>query len=319
MSEKPHSLAIGAFVVGALLIILATILFLLGSGFGQREKVIMVFDGSIKGLNVGAPVALRGVQVGQVTKIEVILDSDNLEFIMLVEADLDEGRIRRRGSVEEDLTEELVARGMRAQLNTQSLLTGLLYIELDFYPNTEIKLADVESPYYQFPTIPTSFEQLAQKLQDIDLGAVVEDLQEIAEGVDKLVNSADTQALPGELAAAMESLTALSEELRKQVASTGPKLDTVLDEAAVTVASANEDLPRIADIVEANLAVLEKAIVAFERTLVSVDGLVSTDSATMYELHKALQEMTRAGRSLQSLARTLEEQPEALLRGKSGD
>ena len=63
MSEKPQTIAIGAFVIGACLIAITIVLFLLGSGFGKKEKVVMVFDGSARGLNVGAPMALRGVQV----------------------------------------------------------------------------------------------------------------------------------------------------------------------------------------------------------------------------------------------------------------
>ncbi|MGB1142707.1 MAG: MCE family protein, partial [Halioglobus sp.] len=82
--------------------------------------------------------------------------------------------------------------------------------------------------------------------------------------------------------------------------------------------SANAEIPELSDLVARNLLVLDDAIVAFEETMGNVDGLVSADSATIYRLNQALMEMSRAGRSLQNLARTLEEQPEALIRGKSG-
>ena len=85
MSENNHTVAIGAFVIGAMLIAVTTIIFVLGTGFGsERSKVVMVFEGSVKGLTLGAPVALRGVQVGQVTDIELILDSETVDLIMLV-------------------------------------------------------------------------------------------------------------------------------------------------------------------------------------------------------------------------------------------
>ncbi len=174
MSEKPHTVAIGAFVIGAILIALVTLLFLLGSGFGKRETVVMVFDGSVKGLNVGAPMTLRGVQVGQVTGIELILSADRAGVIMLVEADLNAKNIRREGPVDANLTEELIARGLRAQLNTQSLLTGLLYVDLDFHPNSALNLADIDSPYIQLPTIPTNLQRIAQKLEDIDVSKLTD-------------------------------------------------------------------------------------------------------------------------------------------------
>jgi paraquat-inducible protein B len=133
MGNKANSAAIGAFIVGALAIAVAALLYISGSGWGQeRSKVVMVFDGSVKGLSVGAPVALRGVQIGQVTEINLILDTDTIEIIMLVEAEIETGNVTRRGDSEGNFTDELIARGMRAQLNSQSLLTGLLYIQLDF-------------------------------------------------------------------------------------------------------------------------------------------------------------------------------------------
>ena len=114
MSEKPQSVAIGAFVIGACLIAITTALFLLGSGFGNKEKVVMVFDGSVRGLNIGAPLTLRGVQVGQVANIELILDSDTADITMIVEADFDDKNIHERGNPDVDATERLIARGLRA-------------------------------------------------------------------------------------------------------------------------------------------------------------------------------------------------------------
>ena len=70
---------------------------------------------------------------------------------------------------------------------------------------------------------------------------------------------------------------------------------------------------------QSNLEVLDEAIVAFEQMMSSVDGVVSSDSETIYRLNKALQEVARAGKSVQSLAVTLENEPEALIKGKSGD
>jgi paraquat-inducible protein B len=319
MSEKPHTVAIGAFVMGALLIALSIALFLLGSGFGKNEKVVMVFDGSVKGLNVGAPLALRGVTVGQVTDVEVLLDTNNVDFLMVVEANLMRDNIHFRGNESDDLREELLRRGLRAQLNTQSLLTGLLYIELDFHPGSELKLADIDSPYFQFPTVPTDLQRIAKKLQDIDPSKLIDDLNNIAKDINSLVSSAEFQGLPASLTRALDSMTRLSEQLQQQVASSGPKLDTVLDEAATTVASANTELPKLSALVQSNLEVLDEAIVAFEQMMSNLDGVVSTDSETIYRLNKALQEVARAGKSVQSLAVTLENEPEALIKGKSGD
>jgi len=319
MSAKPHTVAIGAFVIGAILIALATLLFLLGSGFGKSETVVMVFDGSVKGLNVGAPMTLRGVQVGQVTGIDLILDSTKANVIMMVEADLNAKNIRREGPANANLIEELITRGLRAQLNTQSLLTGLLFIELDFHPSTPLTLADIDSPYIQLPTIPTNLQRIAQKLEDIDVSKLTNDLESISNGINTLVSSKDFQNMPASVTSTMESMRDLSTRLQEQLESSGPRLNTVLDKAAVTVDNANKDLPKLVTLVEGNLKVLNSAITAFEQGMGQVEGLTSPDSPTLYQLDTALKEVARASRSLQSLANTLEQQPEALIRGKSGD
>lgn len=318
MTQKSQTVAIGAFVIGASLIAIATLIFILGPGFRSSEKVVMVFDGSVKGLNVGAPMTLRGVKVGEVTDIELLLDANQTNVIMMIEANFDAKNIRRRGIDDSELTEELISRGMRAQLNIQSLLTGLLYVELDFYPDSPLNLANIDSPYLQFPTIPTNLQRIAKKLEDIDIAKVTEELEAISNGIKTLVSSEDFQALPTNASRTLDSLYDLSTKLQEQLASTGPKLDTVLEETATTVNTANNQLPKLAALVESNLETLNEAIVAFKQGMENIDGVVAPDSETLYELNNALQEMTRAGRSLQSLADALEAQPESVIRGKRG-
>jgi phospholipid/cholesterol/gamma-HCH transport system substrate-binding protein len=319
MSEKPHSVAIGAFIVGALLILVTAILFVVGSGFSTREKIVMVFDGSVKGLNIGAPLALRGVQVGQVTSIDVVLNTDKLDFFMVVEADLYTDSIKRVGTTTDDVTEELIERGLRAQLNTQSILTGLLYIQLDFHPDSKLKLRNIDSPYTQFPTVPTELQRIARKLQEMDFDGLVNNTESALQGMNSFLNNEALQNLPTDLQATLASLTALSDQLQAQLANTVPKVDKVLDGAAVTVATANAELPQLSERVMLSLATLNQAAAAFEKAMLEIDGLASPDSATSYQLNQALREITLAARALQLLAKTLDEQPEALIRGKSGD
>ncbi|MGD9021787.1 MAG: MlaD family protein [Lysobacterales bacterium] len=319
MSEKPHNVAIGAFIVGALLIVIVTVIFVAGSGLGKGDRIVMVFDGSVKGLNVGAPVALRGVQVGQVTDIDVVLNADSLEILMLVTADFQEDAIKRIGSTTDDVTEELIARGLRAQLNTQSLLTGLLYVQLDFYPDSPINLADIDSPHYQFPTIPTDLERIAMKLEKMDFAKLAGQIETAIEGVNTLVTSEDFQAMPTSLRTTLDSVTTLSNQLQSQLATSMPKVDRVLDGTAVTVESANVEIPRISRAVTDNLEALNQAILAFDGAMEDIDGMVSPESPTAYRLNEALKELALAARAMQQLAKTLDEQPEALIRGRRGD
>jgi len=319
MSEKPHTVAIGAFIVGALLISIVIAIFVLGSGLGQSEKIVMVFNGSVKGLNIGAPVAIRGVQVGQVTSIKIVLNKDTLDILMLVEADFRAQNIQTVGTKKEDVTEELIHRGLRAQLNTQSLLTGLLYVEMDFHPNSEVQLADIDSPHFQFPTIPTDLERLAMKLQKMDFAKLADNVDSALNGINTFITSADFQAMPNTLKATLDAVTTLSNQLQSQLASSMPKLDPVLDGTAVTVANANKQLPIISAGITKNLDTLNQAITAFETAMNDIDELVAADSPTTYRMNEALKELALAAKAMQQLAKTLEEQPEALIRGRRGD
>ena len=126
MSEKPNTVAIGVFIVGAALIAISAILFISGSGWGgDKSKVVMVFEGSVKGLTVGAPIALRGVQIGQVTDIHLIFDTDSIDITMTVEAEIDGNSFETRGNAEGYLGDEMIARGLRAQLSLRVIARHL--------------------------------------------------------------------------------------------------------------------------------------------------------------------------------------------------
>jgi len=280
---------------------------------------VMVFEGSVKGLIVGAPVALRGVQIGQVTDIHLLFDTDTIDITMTVEAEIDNNKFETRGDAEGYLGDEMIARGLRAQLNSQSMLTGLLYIQLDFHPNTPVNIAEIDSPYSQIPTIPTDLQRIARQLEAMDFAAIAQDIQTIADSLGTFVSTKEFQQLPQDLHDTLSSFETLSEHLKTQLASSGPKLDTLLDETSATMQSLDAEIPKISASATQTLKVLDKAMAAFEDTMIEIDALVADDSATTYALNKALREISLAARELQLLAKTLEEHPEALIRGRSED
>jgi len=318
MTDKPNTVAIGAFIVGAALIAISAIVFIGGSGWGgDKSKVVMVFDGSVKGLTVGAPVALRGVQIGQVTDIHLIFDSDSIDITMTVEAEIDGRSFERRGDAEGYLGDEMIARGLRAQLNSQSILTGLLYIQLDFHPNSPVNLVDIDSPYSQIPTIPTDLQRITRELESIDFARLAVDIETIADSLGTFVSTESFQGLPADLHEALASIEELGDQLKSQLASSGPKLDKLLDDTEQTMESLSSEIPEISAAAVNTMKLLDTAIAAFEDAMKEIDDLVSDDSATTYALNKALREIALAGRELQLLAKTLEEHPEALIRGRS--
>jgi paraquat-inducible protein B len=318
MSDKLNTVAIGAFMVGAVLIAISAVIFINGSGWGgDKSKYVMVFEGSVKGLTVGAPLALRGVQIGQVTDIRLTFNTDTIDFTMTVEAEIDGTSFETQGNAEGYLGDEMIAQGLRAQLNSQSILTGLLYIQLDFHPNSPANIVDIDSPYSQIPTIPTDLQRITRELNSMDFGAIAQDIETIADSLALFVGTKEFQQLPVDLHTTLNSITELTKQLEAQLASSGPKLDSLLDETAGAVQTLNSKIPEISAAAIGALTVLNPAMAAFEQTMIEIDSLVSDDSATTYALNKALRQISLAARELQLLAKALEEHPEALIRGRS--
>ncbi len=306
--------------MGAVVVAVAGALFFAGGGLGQtRSKVVMVFDGSLRGLSIGAPIALRGVTIGQVTDIDLILDASHAAVTMEVVGEIDPTSMRVEGSVPEDLGEELVARGLRAQLNSQSLLTGLLYVQLDFHPQTEAEYVPTLAPYPQIPTIPTELEQLRQSLQSIDYHAIAENVDRIASGLDTLLNSEDMQALQGSLRNSLDALKLASTSLDTTLKTSGPTLERLLDEGQTTLAEFNGQLPDLTARLSGTLDGLDTAIGNAATALERLDAAAAPDSAPRRQLAQTVQELALAARALRSLARSLEEHPEALLRGRGSE
>jgi paraquat-inducible protein B len=318
VSSRTQSALVGAFVVGAIVIAVAGGLFFAGIGLGtERSKVVMVFEGSLHGLNVGAPVALRGVTIGQVTDIDVLLNPAEGDLTMIVEAEIEAANVQMLQRVDENIAHELVARGLRAQLNTQSLLTGLLYIQLDFYPDSTPRLANLDRGIPEIPTIPTELEQLRRSLAEIDLVALSDSVDRIATGVAALVNNEDMQALPAAMRSTVEAVQSASDELTATLGANSERVAALLDEGGATLRTVNERLPGVMGSLESSLQRFEGAIASAEASLASLEAAAAPDSAPRQQLQAALQELSLAARALRFLAYSLEEYPESLLRGRA--
>ena len=95
MGSKISPTVIGAFVVGAIICMVAGVL-LFGGGkfFTEKLPYVLFFDSSVEGLNVGAPVIFRGVQVGQVTEISAIANPQTFDVVIRVKIESCRGSSR---------------------------------------------------------------------------------------------------------------------------------------------------------------------------------------------------------------------------------
>jgi paraquat-inducible protein B len=139
--------------------------------YHDTVKVVMYFSGSVRGLVVDAPVLLRGIPIGKVTNIDLEVDEKTAEIRIPVIVEIEPDRIKKINkqanmTVKSGIA-QLIAQGLRAQLQTGSLLTGQLFVALDLFPNSKVVVHQNETGYPEFPTIPNSLEQITNSVQTI--------------------------------------------------------------------------------------------------------------------------------------------------------
>lgn len=178
MRKKPNTKMIGLFlVIGIGLFLLVTFNFLQGKFWGGKsDQVVMFFEESITGLNVGSPIVFKGVQVGQVSRIELLADPKTLGFNIPVFAKMNkQGIDSMEGYIDKkSLLKELIHKGLRARLTTQSFVTGQLMIEFEMLPNTPVVLKNEDQNYVEIPTALSQFGELSKGIQDLPIRHSVE-------------------------------------------------------------------------------------------------------------------------------------------------
>ena len=174
MGKRINPAMVGAFVLGALGLVLAAIILLEGGWFRKTHEYVIYFGGGgINGLRVGAPVKFKGVEIGEVKRTLLRLEQQvSPENNMLtaqvhipVIIQLDEQKIVSHGGTTIDLSDphtipNLIREGLRAQLGSDSFVTGMMYVSLDIDPKTPIQMiAPPGAPLQEIPAIPTPLEQ----------------------------------------------------------------------------------------------------------------------------------------------------------------
>jgi paraquat-inducible protein B len=231
MSKQANKTIIGGFVVGAVALLFAGIL-VFGSGkfFKRTYKFVLFFEGSVKGLSVGAPVVFRGVQIGSVESVVIRADAEDMtvQIPVIIEFEPDRLEIKKGKADPRRNMPLLIERGLRAQLQIQSLVTGQLMIELDFQPDEPVRLVGTETEYMAIPTIPSTFEQITSKVEKLPVEEMFNKLSLAISGIEEIVNSDDTREMVRYLRLAAEDADKLIRDLDDQVKPLSGTIDETL-------------------------------------------------------------------------------------------
>ncbi len=198
MSKPASKTMIGAFVLGAItLVVIAVAVFGSGKFFRTTQTYETFFEGSVKGLSVGAPVMFRGVQVGSVKDISLVFDPAKLRFYIPVVFDIYPDKVKALGPRFEargQYMKPMIEKGLRTQLIMQSLITGQLAVSVDFFPDKPPVFLALDDRYPEIPSVPSSTEELQQTLQELPIKDIVQKIDSVMGRVDEFVHSGDVQA-----------------------------------------------------------------------------------------------------------------------------
>jgi paraquat-inducible protein B len=322
VSARAHPRAVGAFVLGAVALVLGAILWLSsGDWFQPRDRFVVIFPGSVRGLNKGAPVSFRGVKTGEVKAVDAVLTErkdDPIVIVVTIEiarnvVSAQEGAGRPFASLRgAELGQALVERGLRARLMSSSLLTGQKYIDMDFLPQDPPRLVGVKAAWPELPTTPTAMEKLGEKgeqfiakLAELPLDQMLEDVRQALQSLRSTLESDD---LKGAIAGARRATNAVPpalEDARATLADARQALDTVSGEARETGSSARDTLREVR-------GMLDRA----QRTLARLEETASgTDEARVTAM-EAIEELSRTLQALRNLVDYVQTHPEAVVLGK---
>jgi paraquat-inducible protein B len=264
----------------------------------ELNHFILEFNGSVRGLSVGAPVELRGIKLGEVTDIKAEFDQETMSPRILVFVQTDPEAFQVVGEVvvaEKDALEQLVAKGLRAQLQTGSLLTGQLFVELDFHPDAPPAKIIYDGIFPQIPTIPAQMEmlrasvtQLLNKLEKLPIDEIGNSLLNTVRNAEKITDSAELKQAIANLNKTLKNTNQFTADFNKKIT---PQLNSATAQLNATLKTAN-------------------------KALADAGSVVNPDSALYRQLNRAMKELSDAAHSIRVLAEYLERHPDALIYGK---
>ncbi|HHX34055.1 MAG TPA: MCE family protein [Gammaproteobacteria bacterium] len=316
MTESRKPFFIGVFLLGGVALLAAGLLLLSRDSLLSRPvEYVVYFTGALDGLDVGADVTYRGVKVGSVRQINLSYDRSLNDVVMPVTIRINAESAGKAGGERgfDRSIDPLVERGLRAQLQTPSFLTGKAIVALDFFPEQAGYIREphvVDLP--AIPTVPSRIDQVADVLRDLVEGLKEMPMKETLEAANKTLLAFERLASAPETQAGIQSLSVSLTNFEKISNQLQQRLPGMLD----NVHSGSVELKEA-------LADVRLAAQSARDALQQMDGMVSDgrrslgpQSELQYELLQSLQDLGQASKALQRTAESIEQQPQSIIFGK---
>lgn len=321
MSKKANPTSIGLFIViGLALGVCGLLLFSSSRLFSQTLDIIMYFNESLNGLNEGAPVKYRGVTIGSVKRVMIRYDqADNdysMPVIIEIQKDLLDARLGESSMMfSKSVFEERVKAGLRGSLQTESLVTGVLYVGI--HPDTNAPPAvyhQLDKRYLELPTEPTQIQQLMSNLASLDIKSLESKLNSL---LSKLETTVGELKLADINRGVTNVLTGLSKIVDSpSITNLVQSAQSALDEYRVLAKNLNGKIDPLADGVTNTLAQVDRTLVQLRGGVQNLRDLLAPDSSLRNDLTLALEHIAGAAESISALTEFLQSHPNALITGR---
>ena len=315
--------AVGGFVLGGLALgAIAVVLFGSFRVFTSDLRVVVFFQDSVAGLAVGAPVTLRGVRVGTVRSMKVYLKLPELVPVIPVYLDLEPGQVSwTNGSLRAGAADVQIAveAGLRAQLSTQSLVTGQLSVNLDFHPDTIARLVGTDQGVPEIPTITSDLQRIKDEIADLKLSELAEKARTALTDIDQLAGE-----LTGKLGPLADSLRQTSDTARGTLETAGEAVrqlqlnaSRTLDDIDSLAVSTKGQIATAGKQIEGVLGELSRTTAKADTVISSLNDLAGTRAPLRGDLEATMRDLAASASSLRNFSRDLERNPGNLLLGRS--
>ena len=338
MSKQVSPTLIGSFFLAALgLVIIAIFMFGGDSFFKKHHQFVLFFhtENNLNGLNVGAPVKLEGVQIGEVKEVALLVDEKTLDVVKPVVIELDYSNIinddeddtydfkSKEGDAHNKSTKNFIKKGLKAQLKTQSLLTGLLYIEFQFTPQDEVVMSGRNfRDLQELPTTTNATEDLKREAQKVvnrigklPLEKIVEDLAVNMHEIKVILTSQSLKENRQGVNQSIKEMEKLLVNLNENFTPLMLNLNGTMKDTRVVVQEFSREIKPVLSSLEKTLNKATELLSESQYAVRSFEDLSSPEAP----LWQALEALKEAAESTKNLTDTLERNPESIIYGKGDE
>jgi len=321
VSKKINTTSIGLFIVAGLALGVAGLLLFSSSRmFTKTREVIVYFDDSLNGLNEGAPVKYRGVTVGAVKRVMVRFNQATNDYAMPVIIELQEKLLRERLGEPADIfneasLEQRVNQGLRASLQTESLVTGVLYVDMRPNPGARPPVYhQVQKKYPELPSEPTQIQQLFNNLARVDIKSIETNVNQLLVKLDHTVGSLNMRQINQGMTNLLASLDVLvsSPDFTNILAAAR----TTLEQYQLLGEKLNSRVDPLADGITNSLAEANRTLAQFRGAAENLKSMLGPDASLRHDLDQALEQLAGAAQSISALVDFLKDNPNAIITGR---